>query len=865
MGVYQALRGHLSRLFPSDTVVQERYNAFMALLEHDHNAHAAMAKLEEIYYGQVPVEFKGLQDRYDTLSGHVREIINALVTVSSKPCTDLAQFYRMIDGFGRHLFYQDVPDISPPFALAMDSSAAGESELTGGKASALSILARETGLAVPRGFAVTTRAFNCFIDANKLREPIDDQLARLDISSPRSLEQTSQTIIEILRAAEIPHEVESAVSEMAAQIWPPQSSGRENGNTGNADNTPAVAVRSSALGEDGTVSFAGQYRSLVNVSQQDILSGWRKVIESKYSPRALNYRVQCGFLDAETPMAVLVLEMVRPDISGVMYTRPPEGGNGDEISIHSVYGLGELLVDGRAMPEVVRVDRELPLRVSRREQGRQSQKAVPAKGGGTCLVDLAPDRAGQPVLDEPSALALARAGIALETLFDGPQDVEWCIRKDGTMVLLQSRPLRARTVRDAQAPECTFEDVAETQLASGGRTACAGVAAGLVKHVRTDGDINAFPRGGVLVAAHALPDFARIISRISAVVIEEGSVAGHFASVAREFGVPCIVGLEKALEMIPDAAVVTVNAVENTVFQGESAPLLANPCAVPRPLSDSPFMRRFSFLMRFVSPLELVDPAAGNFTPTGCRSLHDIIRYSHETAVNAMFQIGSNRWFTTRGVKKLDPGIPVKINVLDVGQGLSDAAAREKTIGPDQIQSRPMTALLKGLLHPGIQWGDFSHFNWEEHDRIVMNGGIISPDDAMFASHAILARDYANLNLKFGYHFVIVDALCSDAFPENQIRFRFSGGGAAMDKRMLRARFLDSILSWLDFKVNITHDLVDGVFVSGDTAACNKTLEMTGRLLGATRLMDMYLKSENDLDRFVRDFKNGIYHYAGDL
>ena len=207
----------------------------------------------------------------------------------------------------------------------------------------------------------------------------------------------------------------------------------------------------------------------------------------------------------------------------------------------------------------------------------------------------------------------------------------------------------------------------------------------------------------------------------------------------------------------------------------------------------------------------------------------------------------------------------MKINVLDVGGGVGESAEGEKTVTPGQIENIPMKALLQGLLHPGIQWGAFSHFNWEEHDRIVLNGGIISPDNAMFASHAILAEDYLNLNLKFGYHFVIVDALCDSNQNENHIRFRFSGGGAKLEQRMLRTRFLGDILSWLGFSVDLKHDLVDGVFLSEDISKTLDCLDFTGRLLGATRLMDMYLNTENDLNRCVRDFKNGIYHYGDEL
>ncbi|MCG8614570.1 MAG: PEP-utilizing enzyme, partial [Desulfobacterales bacterium] len=500
-----------------------------------------------------------------------------------------------------------------------------------------------------------------------------------------------------------------------------------------------------------------------------------------------------------------------------------------------------------------------------RDEGRQSHRLTVSAGGGTLMEEISPVQARLPLLDDNQGIALSEAGILLESYFNTPQDVEWSIDGDGELILLQARPLQTHDIEASGALECTFEDVEEQCLASGGHTACTGIAAGMAIHVRSREDLDEFPANSILVAPHALADFARIISRTAAVVTEEGSVAGHFASVAREFGVPFITGMENALEQIPPNQMVTVNALEKKVFRGRVRALVENPCAKPRPLSQSPFMRRFSFLMRFVSPLELVDPEAPNFTPTGCRSLHDIIRYSHETAVNSMFHIGSNRWFTTRGIKKLEAGIPVKVNVLDVGGGVGEDAEGETRVTPAQIENIPMKALLKGLLHPGIQWGSFSHFNWEEHDRIVMNGGIISPDNAMFASHAILAKDYLNLNLKFGYHFVIVDALCDTEQEENHIRFRFSGGGAKLEQRMLRTRFLGEILSWLGFTVDLKHDLVDGVFLSEDLPKTLECLDFTGRLLGATRLMDMYLNTETDLDRCVRDFKSGIYHYGDEL
>jgi len=146
-----------------------------------------------------------------------------------------------------------------------------------------------------------------------------------------------------------------------------------------------------------------------------------------------------------------------------------------------------------------------------------------------------------------------------------------------------------------------------------------------------------------------------------------------------------------------------------------------------------------------------------------------------------------------------------------------------------------------------------------------MNGGIISPDNAMFDSYAVLADNYANMNLKFGYHFVLVDALCGPGIDENQVRLRFSGGGSDIDQRLLRADFLVRILTRLEFDVYKKLDLVDASFISRALEETIGHLDILGRLLGATRLMDMYLKTEDQVKPFVEDFFKGRYHFADDV
>jgi pyruvate,water dikinase len=204
----------------------------------------------------------------------------------------------------------------------------------------------------------------------------------------------------------------------------------------------------------------------------------------------------------------------------------------------------------------------------------------------------------------------------------------------------------------------------------------------------------------------------------------------------------------------------------------------------------------------------------------------------------------------------------MQFHVLDVGRGLQEGTESLKEITIKDVRNQAMRALWAGLTHPDIQWGALQHFDWEAHDRIVMSGGLASPKATMFASHAVISDDYMNLNLKFGYHFVIVDALCRAKAADNVIQFRFSGGGTEMHQRMLRANFLRKVLQRLGFEINVKSDLVDGQFKGSDLETCLNALDMIGRLLGATPLMDMHLKDENMVESFVDDFMQGRYRFS---
>ena len=277
-------------------------------------------------------------------------------------------------------------------------------------------------------------------------------------------------------------------------------------------------------------------------------------------------------------------------------------------------------------------------------------------------------------------------------------------------------------------------------------------------------------------------------------------------------------------------------------------------------------MAKLQYMVNFCTKLKLTDPESTSFVPEGCRSLHDIIRFTHETALKEMFLIGDRKGGRKKGAKKLISNIPMLFYILDVGQGIKDDPQKnnrknEKFVTPEDIASIPMTAVLKGLSNPGICWSETSHFDWEEYDRIVMAGGIISADSSMFGSYAVLSKEYLNVNFRFGYHFVILDTICSSKKEDNYILFRFSGGGGSPVGRSLRANFIKGILTRLGFMVQVTSDLIDAEFKHGSLKTMEETLNITGRLLGTTKLMDMYLKESLDIELMIDDFMNGRYDF----
>ena len=820
---------HLTyHIFAPGTLIREKYEAFRELLEHDRAANEMVAEFEELFYSRKTVDFNRLSARYERLSAEVFHMMEALFKIAPASYLNLKDYYRKMDFYVRFALAPPEVESSPPFILMLDDPEC-DIELAGGKAGNLWKLIHKSTLNVPPSFAVTTRAFNYFLEYNNLIAQINDVLSEVDIYIDSTLRDASDRLMTMVSNAEMPEFVEGEIKKAVSRL-----------------NGVNFAVRSSAAYEDSSLSFAGQYKTLLNVSAENITSACKEVFVSKYSPEAIFYRIQAGLHDLETPMAVLVMEMAETACAGVMYTSDPSAMEASNILITAVAGSGEKVVNGTAEPALFLVSKKEPEVILRK---------------GTLL----------PEIKDSTISELAEAGLEIEKIFENNMDIEWAVNSNGAPAILQVRPLNAINCICEEVPaEKAFEDLnSENLICSGGICASRGIVRGRVHIIKDEREIDETPHGSVVVARAATPEFARLKGKAAAVITEYGSAASHFASVAREASIPFIAGMKGASALLETGMEVTVDATRCIVLRGimETASQGEQADKKEQMRKKTRFEERLEYMLKFISPLRLGDPDSPEFTPEGCRSLHDIIRFTHETGLKEMFSSTSRTSSKRHGALKLVSDLPMKIFILDVNDGIMKEAVSQ---GQDSVELRhitsiPMLALWKGMCNPGISWSDFDHFDWKSFDSVVMAGGIVSKNSAEFASYAVISKQYMNLNMRFGYHFTIVDTLCSPDEISNYINIRFAGGGGDYKGRRLRLLFLKTILIENGFTVRHTGDLIDARLQHGDIALMEERLDILGRLLGVTRLMDMTLKSEEDVKRYIDDFMHGDYSFTASM
>jgi len=836
-----ALRDWGRGLFSPATRLRERYAAFRALLDADERGLGLITELEEILDGARradPVRTAWLAGQ---LVVNVRAMAGGLEELSPEDARGLPE---VLDGLSARLaaLFTPPPPLHGPLLLPLDA-ALDAPQLAGGKAANLAA-ARRAGLDVPPGLVVTARACEHFLAHSDLRPRLDRLLRQADLSRPERLVRLCAGMRALVLTAELPVDLDSALRSAAGS---PELSG-----AAGPEFTGTLAVRSSAVAEDGERSFAGLYVSELDVAPQDLPDAWRRVIAARYRPRAVTYRILCGLRDEETPMAVLVMPMLAARASGVLHTSEARAGTqGQALRIDALDGPGAALMDGSATPRSLLVARRLPAEIL---EGR-------ADG-----------------LDESVLNRLVLAGLVLEARFGRAQEVEWALDAAGRLSILQSRPHHPESGPEAEAsgaesplPEAGLPDLGGRPVLALGLTGVSGGAAsGEVRHLRRLEDSLDVPQGAVLAVENLSPSLARCLGRAGAVVAASGGRASHFGSIAREFGLPVVSGLADVFARLAPGQLVTVDADTGRVLAGRDEAALAG--AAARRGKARPLCTRCSEAAALLCRLRLTDPSAPGFTPAGCASLHDALRYCHEKAVAAMFRLTDEQGRGLDAARRLVSPLPFALSLLDLGGGLETdgpaagglAPGAEAT--PEQIASTPLRALWQGLASDGETWpADGLSLDLNEFDRI--SAGIFRKDTVALASYALISADYLRLLARFGYHFAVLDCLCGPRPEANFIGLRFKGGGGLPEQRRLRAEFIGTVLEGLDFSVRLRGDLLEARLLRAEQAAVERRLTTIGRLLVRSLRLDLRLdprEGSGQAERMARDFLRECGHAMPD-
>jgi len=840
----QVLRHLISNILSPRSRALEKYRAFKCLLESNRASLQCMAEIEALSQSSLSFDFSRVIVKCQELSRRIEEMLSSLKQMSPKDHAALVSRFCEIDRDIRELTAFRDHDSGPPYLVPLNAVSAHSEKLVGGKAYRLGRLAQVLGCHVPEGFVISTNAYRSLCEHNNLADFVREQLAAVDIESPSSLEAVSRELQAALRLAELPAAVSAEIDNGVSQC------------VKSSDDYPLFAVRSSAVGEDVTACFAGQYCSELNVASENLKTAYKEVLASRFSPRALSYRIARGMLDSETRMAVLFMKMIDADFSGVLYTSDPISLR-KRATVYAVRGLGESLVQGQSAPDVLEVPiGEGPEVVRRGGQqvfsltGYESEESAVTRDSGEPTV---------PSISHDHVMKLADLAGKAEAFYGEPLDIEWSQDRRGNLFILQARPLQQAhpvNTEPRQQPDVGLHTI----VLSGGETASSGIGAGTVAVIDTTADLDRVPAEAVLVAKAALPDYSKVLTRVCALVIDGGSVACHLASLARSFDIPMIVNAKAAATVLRDGAVVTVDGKTCSVYDGRIEGLLQGGGRKDR-CTGSPFMTKVRSILDCISPLNLTDPFSPDFIPEGCRTFHDLIRYCHEKAIHTMFSIGQTGGKAHRGSKRLVSDLPILMHVVDLGGGLSDDASHHKEVSSPDIRSHLFQAFWKGISHKDIYWrDDILHLDWAELDRLS-SGGIVGVTSSALSSFALLAADYVNLNIRFGFHMAVVDSFAGSRQEENHIRFSFKGGGGSADGKERRLAFLVGVLQTKGFRISAAGDLVDAQCNGIPSDDLLDNLQVIGSLLGVTRLLDMALQDDATVEEITGQFLRGQYDF----
>ena len=450
--------------------------------------------------------------------------------------------------------------------------------IVGGKGANLGEMTKSK-IPVPNGFIVTAQAYFYFLEKSNLREFIKEKLTNLDVEDSTKLQKHAEEIKKKIEEAEIPEQILHEIINYYEKL--------DNKN-------PLVAVRSSATAEDlPEASFAGQQRTFLNIKGKDeVIKAVQGCWASLFEPRAIYYRENQGFDHFQVGIAVPVQKMVQSETSGIAFTVDPITNDTSKIVIEAVFGLGEAIVSGAVTPDQYLIDKtnleildkkivSQKWQLVRKVKSQKSKVKGQEEDENNIKIPISMAYQKKQKLSDADIKKLAQILVGIEKHYDWPQDIEWAY-EGKKLFIVQTRPVTTIKIPEKDK-KIIIESTKEEKVPAikSGKTlnldkillleglgASPGIGAGTVKLIHSPKEINKIKEGDILVTEMTTPDFVPAMKRAAGIATDRGGRTCHAAIVSRELGVPCVVGTEKATQMLKTGESITVNGSDGKVFEG---------------------------------------------------------------------------------------------------------------------------------------------------------------------------------------------------------------------------------------------------------------------------------------------------------
>lgn len=811
--------------------LKSRYCCFVDILEYNDKILKIISDIEEKKQGNFLFDMNYITNSINKLKENISSVINLFLKLGGNKYSGLNDRYKMINSEIENLISGKSIIPKDSFTIPLNSISKDKESSVGAKCANLGELKSVLLLPVPDGFAISAFAYKTFMEVSGLQEKISGLIYNIDLKNINDLKKISETLRSLILNTKLPENISNEILDSFDKIFK------------NNIKTTKVAMRSSAIGEDTKLSFAGQYISILGVTRENLFQSYLLVLASKFTPKAIYYYLNHNLKETNLAMSVCCLEMVDAGRSGVIYSRNPVDSGDDSIYINSIFGLGQYLVDGTVEPDYLVVDRN-NFKITDRYVSYKSKKLVLLPDLGTKEINIEENERELPSLNDDEAIKLAEIALKIENHYDKPQDIEWAISSDGKIYILQARPLKIIIHEKPSNPVDTTHFTIKTK---GKTTACPGIKAGNVHFIRTQDELDSTEPNSVIVAESPFPGLVSALNNASALLTKNGSPASHLVTIAREYRIPAIVGISD-ISVFIEGEPVTVDASECTIYEGNIEELVNSSQPEFDYFNDEPLQILLNNLAEFVTPLSRHFQENTVLEISECRTFHDIIRFIHQKSMEEIFEntdylAGSNQI----GIQ-LKSTIPLKIKIISLDD---DNSGNLKNLNEEELPCIPLKAFWDGVLEEGWQLppaaADFSGF------ATVMATDMTKQKfkTDIQNSYAAISSEFMILNLKLGYHFTTIESMCSSTINKNYIKLRIKEGGASFERRLRRVNLIKDILVAAGFEVTIMGDYLEAVTNYNSCMESTRKLKILGRLTMLTRQLDLALKDDEEAEYYT--------------